>query len=563
MALRWPEPIPTLQKEVQQHGWRRVIFMHLDELVTRVTAGIPLTEVRNILRGEPPPRPNPRVKPHTEGFILHIKPSFYHEAVTRLYPTFRLGLLSFYLFLIETITGIFLMIFYTPSPLVAYENMLRILNNVPFGQLMRDIHRLGAEAMVVAVMLHMLRTFFTASYKRPRQFTWATGVILLVFTLFLSFSGYLLPWDQLSYWAVTIGTSMAEATPPPALGRIVNLILRGAPDIGAAGLLRFYLLHVIFLPLLLFFVFFVHYYKVVRHGLSLPPEMEAVGDDTARKVPPEKRVPYIPDIAIQEALWGIGLIAFLVIGAAFFYDAPLEQHADPLNTPLHTTAPWYFLWLQGLLKDPFLLALERLGLPRPPSAIYNSKVIMGVILPGLILFFLLIMPYLDFNISRRYSHRRKALVAGLVGVAAWTLLTYMGTPAFAVTSSADVEVMQEFIPLNPDPLFGEGKVRTIPYEQLVPGTYDTRNLQLPADAPRLARVLEDMKRRIETDPHLPQGYAIVRISEVQANLKRFEIALYWLKLDEHHQPVLDEQGNPVFQETKQAIYLHRDSTHGE
>jgi hypothetical protein len=272
-------------------------------------------------------------------------------------------------------------------------------------------------------------------------------------------------------------------------------------------------------------------------------------------------VPYIPDIAIQEALWGIALLAFLVVGAAFFYDAPLEQHADPLNTPMHTTAPWYFLWVQGLLKDPFLLALKRLGLPQPPATIYDSKTFMGVILPGLLLLFLMVMPYLDFNISRLYRHRRKALVAGLVGVAAWTVLSYMGTPAFAVSASADVEVFQEFMPLNPDPLYGEGRVRTIPYEQLVPGTYDTRNLQLPADAPKLAKVLKELKHRIDEDPQLYQGYGIVRISEVQAGLKRFELTIHWIRTKDG-QPVLTPEGNPVAEESKQVIYLHRDGGHG-
>ena len=189
---------------------------------------------------------------------------------------------------------------YTPAPGTSYENMLRILSNVPMGQFMRDIHRLAAEGMVVAVWLHMGRTYLTGSYKKPRQFTWATGVILLILTIGLSYTGYLLPWDQLSYWAVTIGASMADAAPPPEVGKAVALLLKGAPDLGAGGLLRFYLLHVFAFPLIAILFIFVHYYKVVRHGHSLPPGLETVGEDNARKVSVDKRVPFLPDIFTNE-----------------------------------------------------------------------------------------------------------------------------------------------------------------------------------------------------------------------------------------------------------------------
>ncbi|RMG70183.1 MAG: cytochrome B6, partial [Chloroflexi bacterium] len=178
-----------------------------------------IQDIREALRGEAPSRrPNPRLQPHADGFWLHMRPSYFHRDMTGLYPTFRLGWLSTYFVFFETLTGIFLMIWYTPSPEIAYGNMINILSRVPLGQLVRDLHRLGAEAMVLIVVLHMLRTYFTGSYKKPRQFTWFTGVILLVATAFLSFSGYLLPWDQLALWAVTIGASMVEAAPPEVVG---------------------------------------------------------------------------------------------------------------------------------------------------------------------------------------------------------------------------------------------------------------------------------------------------------------------------------------------------------
>src|SRR5215207_1241345 len=320
-------PFPSFLDDVKEKGFKRAIFDGINEVTERVTAGLNLQDIREALRGESPSRkPNPRLTPHADGFWLHMRPSYFNRDVTGLYPSFRLGWLSTYFVAIETITGIFLMIFYTPSPDVAYENMQAILSNVPLGQLMRDLHRLGAEAMVLIVTLHMLRTFFTASYKKPRQFTWATGVVLLLVTLFLSFTGYLLPWDQLALWAVTIGASMAEAFPPEIVGTNINLLLRGGPEIGANGLLRFYLLHVLAVPALLFIFTGVHYYKVIIHAHSLPPKGENIGEDTAKRVPLDKRVYFIPDVLTSEIMW-IGVTSFiLVVLCTWFFHAPLESH---------------------------------------------------------------------------------------------------------------------------------------------------------------------------------------------------------------------------------------------
>ncbi|NJL93650.1 MAG: cytochrome bc complex cytochrome b subunit [Anaerolineae bacterium] len=421
-------PVPSFLDDIKEKGLRKAVLEGIDETVTRLTAGMNIQDIREALRGDPPSRrPNPRLTPHADGFFLHIRPAYYNQAVTGIYPTFRMGWLSTYFFILEIITGIFLMVFYTPSPDVAYDNMMEILGNVPMGQFMRDLHRLGAEAMVLFVALHMLRTFVTGSYKRPRQFTWFTGMILLMITLFLSFTGYLLPWDQLAFWAVTIGTSMAEAAPPEVVGTNVNLLLRGAPDIGAGGLLRFYLLHVLLLPLLTIIFLFVHYYKVVLHGHSLPPKLEEVGQDTAKRVPVEKRVYFIPDVLTTELMWVAGVSFAMVMMVTWFYHAPLENHADPQVTPLHTVAPWYFLWLQGMLK-------------------FGDKVLMGVVLPTIIFGFLFVMPYLDVTKSRRYAHRRFALSTGALVVALLIVLTFTGTPYYGVEGSADQEVTESMIP---------------------------------------------------------------------------------------------------------------------
>ena len=429
----------AVQPDVEKKGFLQAVTDTVSDVFTRVTAGIPPHEVRAMLRGEAPGRPNPRLKPHSEAFLLHIKPTYYHESVTRFTYTFRLGLLSTYLFLIETITGIILMIWYSPTPAAAYSDMIRLLSNVPFGQFMRDLHRLGAELMVLVVTAHMVRTYLTGSYKAPRQFTWFTGVILLVLTLFLSFSGYLLPWDQLAFWAVTIGTSMAEAVPPQIVGETVNLLARGAPDIGANGLLRFYLLHVLFLPALLVLFFFVHYYKVVHFGISLPPAEEEIGQDTANKVPADRRVYFLPDVLLDEASFLIVFTTIMAVITVFFFSAPLENIANPQSTPLHTVAPWYFYWLQGLLK-------------------IADKAIAGVYIPGILLVLLMAIPYLDRNPSRRFRDRRVAIISGVVAGIVMIILSWMGTPYYAVQGAPAVEIVQELMPEE-----GMGPLREIGY----------------------------------------------------------------------------------------------------
>ncbi|MEZ4635177.1 MAG: cytochrome b N-terminal domain-containing protein [Caldilineaceae bacterium] len=439
----------SVMQDIREKGVIGASAAALEDVFTRVTAGISPGEFRKMLRGEPAGRPNPRLKPHSEAFLLHIKPTYYHESVTKWNHTFRLGLLSTYLFFLELITGLLLMIWYAPSPERAYVDMIRLLSNVPFGQFLRDLHRLGAEAMVAIVTAHMVRTYLTGSYKAPRQFTWFTGVILLVITLFLSFSGYLLPWDQLAFWAVTIGTSMAEAMPPAVVGETVNLLARGAPDIGANGLLRFYLLHVIFLPLLLILFFFVHYYKVVHFGISLPADEEEVGEDTANRVPADKRVYFLPDVMVDELSFLTAFTTLSILLTVFFFQAPLENIANPQSTPLHTVAPWYFYWLQGLLK-------------------VADKFWAGVAVPGILLVLLMAIPYLDMNPSRRARDRRVAIVSGIVAGVVMIVLSWMGTPEYAVKGAPSVEVVQEIMPEE-----GAGLVREIGYAHLPIGSFRT------------------------------------------------------------------------------------------
>ena len=559
------------QKLVQQlktTGVKATVAQRLDDGFTRFTSGLSWNDVRGVLRGDPAPKPNTRVKPHTEGFWFHIRPSFYHEATTTLYPTFRLGFLSAWVFVLEIITGIFLMIFYTPSPAAAYTNMIDIMTNVPFGKFMRDLHRLGAEAMVVIVTLHMWRTFVTASYKKPRQFTWFTGVILLIITMFLSFSGYLLPWDQLAFWAVTIGTSMADAA--PIAGPTVNVLLRGAPEIGAGGLLRFYLMHVLLFPLIGVVFVAVHYYKVVRFGISLPPEAEPVGEDNARKVSPDKRVNFMPDILTNELMYVAIAFAILAISAVTWYaGAPLENHANPLVTPQHTVAPWYFYWLQGLIKIPHIFPFfpADWGITHTIDGFFANvlgitpKTLWGIVIPPLVIVLLVVIPYIDPNPSRRYSDRKVALTLGVVFELLILYLTLGGRPqGVPITGFGDVrgdsatEVAQEFIPDE-----GESIIKEIPYEELIPGTHDVVEDSAVADAPHLNTVIkelrEEMIKKMQLSDTLKKlssdATATLTITQLQSNLKSVLLTINYT----------DAEG-AAKQYTKTA-WVHKDAGHAE
>jgi quinol-cytochrome oxidoreductase complex cytochrome b subunit len=196
--------------------------------------------------------------------FLHIHPVKIKRYATKVTYTFCLGGLSFFMFLVLVMTGIILMFYYVPSTDLAYENMVDLGSTVTFGALMRNMHRWAAQGMVITVFLHMARVFFTGSYKPPREFNWVIGVFLLITTFLLSFSGYLLPWDQLSLWAITVGTNIGGAA--PILGPKVNFMLVGDYQIGQATLIRFYTLHVIFLPLAAAFLMAVHFWRIRKDG---------------------------------------------------------------------------------------------------------------------------------------------------------------------------------------------------------------------------------------------------------------------------------------------------------
>ena len=194
----------------------------------------------------------------------HLHPVRMRRESLKITYTFCLGGLSFFLFLLLTVTGVLLMFYYRPATAVAYQDMKDLETVVTFGLLLRNIHRYAAHGMVLTVFLHMTRVFYTGAYRPPREFNWIVGVILLTLTFLLSFTGYLLPWDQLAIWAVTVGTNMAGAT--PIVGDQVRFAIVGGFEIGDNTLIRWYVLHVIFLPLLEALFMTVHFWRIRKDG---------------------------------------------------------------------------------------------------------------------------------------------------------------------------------------------------------------------------------------------------------------------------------------------------------
>ena len=242
---------------------------------------------KSIFRHGPPDTPKNRTAVMKTNVFLHLHPIKMQRSAVRVGYSWCMGGLSFFIFLTLTVTGLLLMFYYRPTAEYAYNDMIALSEHVPLG-IMRELHRWGAHAMVITVWLHMFRVFMTGSYKAPREFNWTIGVTLLVLTLLLSFTGYLLPWDQLAIWAITVGTNMASATPflgheGPGAGLMqigdfvivsdindLRFQLLGGRFVGEAALLRFYILHCVFIPLVAGILMAVHFWRVRKDGFSRP-----------------------------------------------------------------------------------------------------------------------------------------------------------------------------------------------------------------------------------------------------------------------------------------------------
>ena len=380
---------------------------------------------RSAIRHGIPVSERDRLRSIFANFFLHIHAPRTKKNSLRPTYTWGLGLISLYLFLILVFTGVVLMFFYVPSIEWAYINMKDLESRIYMGRLLRNIHRWGAHAMVATVFLHMLRVFYTGAYKRPREFNWTIGVTLLCLTLLLSFSGYLLPWDQLAYWAITVGVNIAGSAHPTWLpqpggfdiGALTKYILLGGNTVGQEALIRFYVAHVIFMPIGAGVLIGVHIWRIRKDGGISAPGAEEEGASTEEGAQPAEApagrlkkskkladdlVPTWPNTLLAELAVLMGTFCALNL-LGLLIDAPLQQIADPHQPESVSKAPWYFLGIQELVS--------------------YSAFTGGVLIPLAAVAGLASIPFLDRETTRigHWFHDRRglrwSLLSALVGLA--------------------------------------------------------------------------------------------------------------------------------------------------
>ncbi len=365
------------------------------------------------------------------SFFLHLQPAKVNRRSLKFGTTLGLGLISLYLFLILVGTGVLLMFYYVPSTDTAYQNMKDLEFVVTAGQVLRNMHRWAAHLMVLCVVLHLCRVFYTGAYKPPREFNWIMGVGLFLLTLALSFTGYLLPWDQLAFWAITVGTNIAGYA--PIVGKKLQFLFLGGHVVGESALIRFYVLHVLVLPGVAALLIALHVWRVRKDGgLASPGEPAPVQEEFAPAqlpvtktyglmelargttpmvgIRPEDEVFAWPNLVFREMLLFMATLAIVLV-LAIFWNAPLEEIANPVHPPNPAKAPWYFLGLQELVSY---------------SALWG-----GVSVPALIVLALVLLPYLDrrrAGIGVWFARERKtALSLFTVCLVAACVLTVIGT----------------------------------------------------------------------------------------------------------------------------------------
>jgi quinol-cytochrome oxidoreductase complex cytochrome b subunit len=386
------------------------------------------------------------------NFLLHWFPNKVSARSASTTYAFWLGTISAFLFLYLVLTGVVLTFLYVPSVERAYASVKDLEYVVSVGGFLRATHRISAHLMVFVVFLHLVRVYLTGAYKngvgarQHRPMNWWIGLGLLLCTLFLSFTGYLLPWDQLAYWAVTVGTNIAKAV--PLIGDDLCYLLLGGHEINQSTLIRFYVLHCFFLPGIVGALFAWHMWRIRKDGglactdqLALSQRRESVAPDPRKTysllgitagrnalvettlVNEERyQVTTVPNYTRRLLL--VGLATLLVIGVlAAVLGAPLEEPANPLVTPNPAKAPWYFLWLKELVA----ITTFRVG-----DTMVNGALIGGVIIPGVLLLLAILLPFLDRSPPAAvgvwfHPARRRWDIAFLIFLLALAVLTVVGT----------------------------------------------------------------------------------------------------------------------------------------
>lgn len=356
-----------------------------------------------------------RMRAVANNLILHIHPTKVAKPALRFSYTWGLGGISTLLATILAITGVLLMFRYDASVDRAYTSIQTMETEVLFGSLIRATHHWSANLLIITAFLHMLRVFFSGGFKKGRSTNWLVGIALLLLVIAFNFTGYLLPWDQLAYWAITVGTSLLDYV--PLVGSAVIGFLLAGPEVGQGALRNFYAIHVAVLPAILVILMSYHFWKVRKDGgISQPVQPPAANGKQQRVV---ERVTTIPHL-VQIELAAAAVVVTVLLVWAMFTPAPLEALANPNHPPNPAKAAWYFMGLQELLLHMHPLA--------------------AMLLPGILLMGMALIPYWDkqddnIGIYFRSAVGKKTVVTGAllglitVPVLVWVDEQYLDLPA--------------------------------------------------------------------------------------------------------------------------------------
>jgi len=337
------------------------------------------------------------VERHLTGYRVPSNLSFWYS----------MGAVLLALLLIQFLTGILLLVYYIPHVEKAFDSVMAITFDIPFGWYIRRIHATASNLSVIVLILHLLSTLILGSYKKPRELQWMSGCILFLLVLGASLSGYLLPWSQLAYWATTVATNSTGAI--PAFGDAIVHWMRGGEKVGQETLGRFFAIHISVIPLLLLLIVGLHLFFMRRTGISAPPLRQAQG-----RIPrqgEEEKIPFVPHFALEDLK-----VIYIFFALLTFFTFILPQisipedawePANPLLTPPHIKPEWYFLASYQFLK---LVPNEFLGI--------FSQILFGL--------FLFLLPFIDRNPERHPANRKVFLTIVILGILAYISLTIWG-----------------------------------------------------------------------------------------------------------------------------------------
>lgn len=315
------------------------------------------------------------------------------------------GGMTLFFFLVQVLTGALLLLYYRPSASEAYESVAFIMTRVPFGWLVRSIHSWSANLMIASAFAHLFSVVFLHAYRKPRELTWLTGVLTLFIVFAFGFSGYLLPWNELAFFATRVGTDMAAVV--PVIGHDIVVMMRGGPNVTGATLTRFFGVHIAILPAITTALVALHLLLVQYHGMSVPPSIEAEAEKSGR---PLRQMPFSPHFALRD-LFGWTVALALLAGLSAYYPWELGKKADLFApAPAGIKPEWYFLWMFQALKY-------------APATVFGQSGELVVLVPvSLGAALLVLLPFVDPDTRRS---RRVVKTAAVFALAVMGLLTWL------------------------------------------------------------------------------------------------------------------------------------------